>query len=217
MRRLKVESCDSPHTNYLTGDSAWQYLEDADAFIHTLTNIDFSTVKRGNFTTLQPVTHRRLEHMPTRRRDPDREQRLEAFAQRLQREMTKKGWNGQDLAIAASKFVPDSHKDKKTGKRFELGRHLISAYLRAANEPTEANLIYIAKALGVKPVDLLQPAPGEGDSPQYATATSTLDGKTRLVIDAEVDAETALKVLKMIRENATSNATGAKKSVRAAA
>lgn len=131
--------------------------------------------------------------------------------------MTKKGWNGQDLAIAASKFVPDSHKDKKTGKRFELGRHLISAYLRAANEPTEANLIYIAKALGVKPVDLLQPAPGEGDSPQYATATSTLDGKTRLVIDAEVDAETALKVLKMIRENATSNATGAKKSVRAAA
>lgn len=138
--------------------------------------------------------------MATRRRDPDREQRLDAFAQRLQRMMTQKGWNGQDLADAASKFVPDSHKDKKTRKRFVLGRHLISAYLRAANEPTEANLSYIAQALGVKPSELLQPAPGEGDSPQYATATSTLDGKTRLVIDAEVDAETALTVLKMIRE-----------------
>lgn len=157
--------------------------------------------------------------MPTRRRDPDRDQRLDAFAQRLQRLMTQKGWNGQDLADAASKFVPDSHKDKRTGKRFVLGRHLISAYLRAANEPTEANLTYIAKALGVKPSELLQPAPGEGDSPQYATATSTLDGKTRLVIDAEVDAETALTILRMIREGVGQGGpvTGKKTSARAAA
>jgi transcriptional regulator with XRE-family HTH domain len=132
--------------------------------------------------------------------------------------MLRKGWSGEDLAQAASKFVPDSHKDKKTRKRYQLGRHLISAYTRAANEPTEANLSYIAQALGVEPSELLQPAPGEGDSPQYATATSTLDGKTRLVIDAEVDAETALTVLKIIRESAAGGPAGAsKKLARAAA
>jgi len=115
--------------------------------------------------------------------------------------MLAKGWNGQELADAASKFVPPSHKDKKLGKRFQLGRHLISAYLRAAHEPTEANLSYIASALGVQPQELLEPVPGEGEGRQFATATTTLDGKTRLVIDAQVDAETALNVMKLIRES----------------
>lgn len=140
--------------------------------------------------------------MPAARRPyPGRQHRLDAFAKRLNRLMVEKGWNGQELADAASKFVPPSHKDKRTGKRFQLGRHLISAYLRAANEPTEANLSYIASALGVESHELLQPAPGEGEARQFATATSTLDGKTRLVIDAEVDAETALTILKMVRES----------------
>lgn len=164
--------------------------------------------------------------MPRRQiKDVEREERLKAFSQRLSRFMIQKGWNGQDLATAASKFVPNSHRDKRTGKKFELGRHLISAYLRAANEPTEANLSYIAKALGVEPSDLLQPLPGEGETRRFATATSTLDGKTRLVIDAEVDPETALEVLKMIRasidrgENNNSNGSNSnpKKAARAAA
>ncbi|MDO9296849.1 hypothetical protein [Bradyrhizobium sp.] len=119
------------------------------------------------------------------------DERLKAFASRLNRLMLAKGVSGADLAREASKFVP------KGGKA--LGRHLISAYSRAANEPTEVNLQYISKALGVKPEELLPPMPGEGESPQYATATSTLDGKTRLVVDAEVDAEVALKILGMVR------------------
>jgi transcriptional regulator with XRE-family HTH domain len=117
-------------------------------------------------------------------------ERLTAFAQRLSRAMLAKGWTGAELAREATKHAP---------KGTEIGRHLVSAYTRGANEPTEANLNYIAKALGVKPDDLLPPLPGEGESPQYATATSTLDGKTRLVVDAEVDADVALKILAMVR------------------
>jgi transcriptional regulator with XRE-family HTH domain len=112
--------------------------------------------------------------------------------------MLAKGWTGSDLAREASKHVPKTHKDKD-GKHYELGRHLTSAYLRGANEPTEKNLEYLAKALGVRPDELLPPLPGSGESPQYATATSSLNGKTRLVVDAEVDAETALKVLALVR------------------
>lgn len=134
-------------------------------------------------------------------------ERLVAFAQRLNKAMLTKGWTGAELAREASRHVPKSHRDKD-GNQYELGRHLTSAYLRGANEPTDKNLEYLAKALGVKPDDLLKPMPGEGESPQYATATSGLDGKTRLVVDAEVDAEVALKILGMVR----ANLAGAKRS-----
>lgn len=133
--------------------------------------------------------------MPRNRgRLPGQDERLTAFAQRLNKAMLAKGWTGAELAREATKFAP---------KGVEIGRHLISAYGRAANEPTDANLGYIARALGMKPEELLPPLPGEGESPQYATATSTLDGKTRLVVDAEVDAETALKILSLVRGAAT--------------
>jgi len=111
--------------------------------------------------------------------------------------MVEKGWSGADLAREASKHAP---------KGVEIGRHLISAYLRASNEPTQVNLSCIAKGLGVKPEDLLSPL-GDGESPQYATATTTIDGKTRLVVDAEVDAETALKIIGLVRGAIRNNNT----------
>jgi transcriptional regulator with XRE-family HTH domain len=117
-------------------------------------------------------------------------ERLRVFAQRLEEHMIEKGWSGAALAREASKHAP---------KGVEIGRHLISAYLRASNEPTQLNLGYIAKALGVKSEELLPPPLGDGESPQYATATTTIDGKTRLVVDAEVDAETALKVIRLVK------------------
>src|SRR6266852_6109349 len=131
--------------------------------------------------------------MARRAKTPGQDERLIAFSQRLNRLMLERGWTGADLAREATKHAP---------KGTELGRHLASAYLRGANEPTDANLKYISKALGVKAEDLLPPMPGEGESPQYATATSSLDGKTRLVVDAEVDAETALKILALVRGGA---------------
>ena len=73
-------------------------------------------------------------------------------------------------------------------------------YGTSAN-PNLDTLQRIAKALGVKPEELIAPAPGEGGSvPQFAQATSTLDGKTRIVVDAEVDAETGLQILQLVRK-----------------
>jgi transcriptional regulator with XRE-family HTH domain len=125
-------------------------------------------------------------------------ERLTAFAQRLKKQLVAEGWSRADLAREATKHAP---------KGVEIGRHLISAYTRAANEPTEANLNCIAKALGIKPEELLSPLPGEGESP-VATATTTIDGKTRLVVDAMVDADTALKVVALVR-GATGNSGAA--------
>ena len=126
-------------------------------------------------------------------------ERLKAFSQRLNRAMLAKGiTSAAELAREASKHVPKTHKGSD-GKHYQLGRHLVTAYINMKNEPTGANLSYISQALGVNPEDLLSPLPGEGVSPQYATATSALDGTTRLVVDAEVDAEVALKVLQMVR------------------
>lgn len=135
--------------------------------------------------------------MAKRPRTMAEEERLKLFAQRLNKLMLQKGWTGAELAREASKHAP---------QRKELGRHLISSYLRGSSEPTGANLQYVAKALGVRTDDLLPPLPGMGESPQFATVTSGLDGKTRLVVDAEIDAETALKVLTLVRE-ATAKAT----------
>jgi transcriptional regulator with XRE-family HTH domain len=129
---------------------------------------------------------------------PGHEERLQAFAQRLNRLLLAKGWGQADLAREATKHVPKSQKDKD-GKPYVIGRHIVSAYARAANEPTGSNLLYISKALGVKPDELLQPVPGAGADKQYASATTTLDGKTRLVIDAEVESEVAMKVLALVR------------------
>jgi transcriptional regulator with XRE-family HTH domain len=131
--------------------------------------------------------------MARRSKPLGQDERLAAFASRLNRLMLERGWSGADLAREAAKHAP---------RGTEIGRHLVSAYSRAANAPTDANLKYISKALGVKPEELLPPMPGEGESRQYASATSTLDGKTRLVVDAEVDAETALKVLQLVRISA---------------
>jgi hypothetical protein len=86
-------------------------------------------------------------------------------------------------------------------KGVTIGRHIPTAYIRGENEPTQRNLMLIAKALGVKPEELIALAPGEGGSvPQFAQATSTLDGKTRIVVDAEVDAETGLQILQLVRK-----------------
>jgi len=78
--------------------------------------------------------------MARRGKIPGQDERLTAFAQRLNRAMLAKGWTGAELAREASKFAP---------KGVEIGRHLVSAYSRGANEPTDVNLGYIAKALGM--------------------------------------------------------------------
>ena len=124
--------------------------------------------------------------------------RLQSFGRKLVRLMQDRGWSGADLAREASKFVPPSHQ--KSGKRYEVGRHIISAYVRGENEPTGANLEYIARALKVEPDDLLPPAKNRGPGYPFVQLVSSLEGKSRLVIDAELDTDLAMKVIALIRE-----------------
>ena len=119
-------------------------------------------------------------------------ERLANFGKKVERLMLGKGWSGAELAREMQRLAP---------RGVTIGRHLPSAYIRGENEPTDRNLKLMAQALGVNPDELLKPLPGEGREPQqFAQATSTLDGKTRIVVDAEVDPETGLKILQLVRQ-----------------
>jgi transcriptional regulator with XRE-family HTH domain len=119
-------------------------------------------------------------------------ERLTSFGKKVERLMLGKGWSGAELAREMQRLAP---------KGVTIGRHLPSAYIRGENEPTERNLKLMAQAFGVSPAELLPPLPGEGNEPQqFAQTTSTLDGKTRIVVDAEVDPETGLKILQLLRQ-----------------
>ena len=113
--------------------------------------------------------------------------------------LQERHWSGADLAREASKFVPDAHR-KRNGKRHVIGRHIVSAYCRAENEPSSANLSYIARALGVEPSELLLPRNRVMLKPQVQAITS-LDGKTRLIVDAELDTELAMNLIQQIRDS----------------
>jgi len=120
-------------------------------------------------------------------------ERLRRFGKSVERLMLGKGWSGAALAREMTKHAP---------KGVKIERHIPSAYTRGENEPTGRNLQLLAKALGVKPEELLPPLPGEGnEAPQFAQVTSTLDGKTRIVVDAEVSPEVALQILKLVGES----------------
>jgi transcriptional regulator with XRE-family HTH domain len=121
---------------------------------------------------------------------------LVAFSRRLKRLLEERQWSAAELAREATKFIPETHRKK--GKRHVIGRHLIGAYCRGENEPNWAHLGYIAKALGVEPESLLPPT-HKPPAVQIAQAITSLDGRTRLIIDAEVDTAVAMEVMSLLR------------------
>lgn len=125
---------------------------------------------------------------------------LQAFSVRLKAEIEKRNWSAADLAREASKHVPETHRKK--GKPYVIGRHLISSYCRAENEPSSVNLKYICKALDIEPSELLPPL-RKPKGLQTAQAISSLEGRTRLVIDVELETAVAMKILKLVRESVT--------------
>ncbi len=123
---------------------------------------------------------------------PGEDERVKAFATRLTRLMAAKSWTGADLAREASKHMP-------RGK--EMGRHLPSAYMRGLNYPNDVNLEAIAKALGVPKLDLVpESAMLDGGVPNFVNVSSTGSGMARLTIDTEIDEDSAMKIMKLVRE-----------------
>ncbi|QDM25634.1 helix-turn-helix transcriptional regulator [Tardiphaga sp. vice304] len=123
---------------------------------------------------------------------------LVAFSLRLKSLIEEKNWSAADLAREASKHVPETHR--KRGKQYVIGRHLISSYCRGENEPAPINLKYICQALNVEPNELL-PLFKKRRALQTAQAISSLEGKTRLLIDMELDTDLAMKILNLVRDN----------------
>lgn len=116
---------------------------------------------------------------------------LAEFASRLQHHMTRKGWNQSETARQAALHMPD--------KKF--GRDNVSNYVRGLVMPGPLHLEALAKALGVKPDDLLphREAPNAEQSVSPVTMTESGDGRVWLRINQTTDYKTALKVLSLLK------------------
>lgn len=109
------------------------------------------------------------------------------FGRRLNEMLVKKTWNQSDLARAAARFMPD--------KKFN--RDNVSMYVRGLALPGPVRLSALAKALDMKPEELL-PTRGqamvEERSPPLAVRYLP-DGLAWLQINQAVPQDVAMKIL----------------------
>lgn len=123
---------------------------------------------------------------------PSGEELHAEFAKRLQHFMGEKGWNQSETARRAAEHMP--------GKK-SFGRDNISCYVRGVSIPRSEHLHALAKALGVKPADLV-PAPMTKSVESKAPALDLRDvgaGKVWLRVNTEVPWETAVEVMKLVK------------------
>ena len=107
--------------------------------------------------------------------------------------MIRKGWNQSELARRAATHMPN-----KT-----LGRDNISKYLNGATLPEPLRLHALAKALGVKPEDLIPDTdPLATDMEEApALAMQTVDENTAwLRINQQVPIDTALQIMGLLQK-----------------
>lgn len=118
------------------------------------------------------------------------EQQRVQFATKLENMRADRGWTQTELARRAS-----VHTDK------EITRDRISKYAGGKSLPGRPHLVAIAKALNVAPEELLPTRASRvalANSPLQATLRS--DGMAQLNINMAVPWDTAVEILKMIRE-----------------
>lgn len=139
------------------------------------------------------------------------------FAKRLYRAMVKRGWNQSELAREADRIV------KETNPEARIGRDKVSSYMRAQSLPKGAILEALAKAVKMKPEELL-PDPGiDGRTTRFGSKSHDAryetfdnappvevryqdDGNVWLRLNRPVDQETALKILHDLNEYDKSHA-----------
>lgn len=113
-----------------------------------------------------------------------RDPRKQAFARRLWELMMEKGWNQSILA-----------------RRAELGRDLVSGYIRGRNLPDPKNANKLAQALGI-PLEELFPErmtpPADHNTPIAMKATQP--GMAFININVEVPFDVAAKVIALVGE-----------------
>lgn len=114
------------------------------------------------------------------------------FARRLNKYMVKKGWNQSELARQA-----EAHSK---GRRF--GRDNVSVYIRGKVLPGPTHLDALCKAFGIKPEDLLPKRVAREAGEKYPSLDmrQLSDGRVWLRINQAVPFETALEIMRVIRD-----------------
>lgn len=115
--------------------------------------------------------------------------------------MIAKGWNQSELARRASDLLPKPAPGQKRG--LSIGRDLVSHYIRGTMLPGPANLDAMARALGVRPLDLLPAGVPTGpklvdDSPFQMQAQP--DGRLYLRVSRTVSMATGMKIMNLLAE-----------------
>lgn len=119
------------------------------------------------------------------------------FARRLQAQMILKGWNQSELARRASALLPKPVKGQKRGAS-GIGRDSISHYMRGKMLPLPVYLDALAKALGVRPEDLMPTAaPGMIEAPPFEMKGMP-GGRMYLRINRTVSSSTAAKIMELL-------------------
>lgn len=114
-----------------------------------------------------------------------------AFARRLQQAINEKGWSQADLTRELAKFMDEPPH-----------RSLVSNYIRQKSLPQPEKLHALAKALGMKPNELL---PTNIDNEAVAQQSAAADlrdiggGKVWLRINQAVTWASALKILEVLK------------------
>lgn len=118
------------------------------------------------------------------------------FAKRLQARMIDKGMTQSDLMRATNKLLPVGHV---------MSRDSVSKYIRGRNMPNPVYTTAMARALGLKPDELLPsrgPLAREGTSDALAPfkMTEQGDGNVWVSINMAMPWGTALKVMELVKK-----------------
>jgi transcriptional regulator with XRE-family HTH domain len=125
-----------------------------------------------------------------------------AFAKRLQKAMDAKGWSQSDLAREATKFL-DQPADGE--KRIEITRDNVSKYMNGKTLPRGDRLSALARALGVEMADLVstEGITSVAERTPPVGASDTGNGNAWLRVNQEVPWTTALKILELLKGDAS--------------
>lgn len=127
----------------------------------------------------------------------DADEIKQEFARRLQAALVRKGWNQSEVARRANAHLPKPERGQKRNKA--IGRDSLSHYLRGHQLPLPVYLDALAKALDLRPEDLM-PTSGFAIPPNGAplAVRGLPDGRMSLTVNRTVSSDTAMKIMAIL-------------------
>lgn len=128
----------------------------------------------------------------------DEKKLKEDFAKRLQALMAARGWNQSEMARRSNLHLPTPEKGQIRNK--EIGRDLISNYVRGKVLPNPVYLEAMATALAKTPAELLgiKDAPSLDNSPFEMKSVDK--ERVFLRLNRTVSNKTATKIMQLLQE-----------------